>query len=61
MFCQPDIFNMIPSRQMKCGMWHACGTREMCIWFWWGNLKETATLDDLVITEGKILGLILEK
>ena len=42
MFFQPDIIRVIPSRQMRCGMWYAWGTREMFIWFWWGNLKESS-------------------
>jgi len=42
MFFQPGIIRVIPSRQMGCGMWHAWATSEMCMWFWWGNLKESS-------------------
>ena len=31
------------------GMWHVWGTREVHVWFWWGNLRERDSLEDLPV------------
>jgi hypothetical protein len=42
-------------------MWHDWG-QEKCVYgFGEETCRKAATLDDLVITKGKILGLILDK
>jgi len=42
-------------------MWHVCGTGEMRTWFWWGDLRETAHVEDLRVDWKIILKLIFKK
>jgi len=43
-YCSPDIQVIKPRRK-----WAGCVVQEgeLCAWFWWGNLKERDTLEDL--------------
>ena len=37
------------------GMWHVWGTREVHVWFWWGNLRERDSLEDLPVDGTSII------
>ena len=62
LYRSPNIIWMMKSRTMRWGgMWHVCGTGDVHIIFWWGDLMERDHLEDLCVDGRIILRLIFKR